>query len=175
MNDTRRPAQTLEAFARRSDMPDALKADVRAWVASLEALKLDLPADQGLATGRRMVNDAREHTLSVYDRRHLVDFIASITFVHRYLRSGTHNDLDVAEAYYLLGVAESYVSRSYWVSDTEYLLAASIRLAPKSAVAKQSLAFLEGYRSSVYNVTPARELPPDLQTNIDELRKLTGQ
>jgi len=42
-------------------------------------------------------------------------------------------------------------------------------------VAKQALAFLEGYRSSAYNVTPARELPPELQTNIDELRKLTEQ
>ncbi|MDH4037731.1 MAG: hypothetical protein OEX18_08700 [Candidatus Krumholzibacteria bacterium] len=175
LSDTRRPIQAFKEFVRRTDMPDALKADVRAWTASLETLKLDVPTSKELATGRNMVTQARAKTTSFSDRQQLVEFIASITFLHRYLSSDPESDVDVAEAYYLLGVAESYVSRSYWVSETEYLLAKAIRLVPKSGVAKDALAFLEGYRSSAYNVIPARELPPELQTNIDDLRKLTEQ
>jgi hypothetical protein len=175
MNDPKRPIPAFKTFVGRKDMPDALKADVNAWTASLEALNLNVPADKDLPTARRMVMDARQKTTSFSDRQHLVEFLASITLLHRYLRSDPPNKLDVAEAYYLLGVAESYSSHSSWVSQTEYLLAESIRMAPKSSVAKDALAFLEGYRSSAYNVIPAREVPLDMQINIDELRKLTEQ
>jgi hypothetical protein len=102
----------------------------------------------------------------------MVEFIGSITLVHRYLRSNPQNDVVLAEAYYLLGVAESYVSHSFWISETDYLLEKSIRQAPKSEVAKQALAFLEDYRSSTSNVTPARAVPEG-QTSIKDLRKLT--
>lgn len=175
MNDTKRPVHTLNEFILRPDIPDALKADVRAWIKSFETLNLSAKKGEELAAARRMVAEAMEKTASRSDRSHLVDFVASIALVHRYLRSQSQNDVDVAEAYYLLGVSESYVSRSYWVSETEYLLEKSIRMAPKSEVARQALAFLEDYRRSGDKVTPARAVPPELQTNIEELRKLTKQ
>jgi hypothetical protein len=175
MNDTKRPAETLKEFVRRPDMPDDVKGDVRAWIGSLEALDLQVSKGQELAAARRMVADAREKTKSRSDRSRLVDFIASITLVHRYLRSQPQDDKDVAESYYLLGVAESYVAHSYWISETNFLLEKAIRLAPKSDVAKQALAFLEDYTRSEYKVTPARAVPPELQTNLEELRKLTEQ
>jgi hypothetical protein len=156
-------------------MPEALKADARAWVASLETLKLDVAKGSELAAARQLVTQAKEKTKSPNDRSQLVNFVGSITLLHRYLQAGAGNDVDAAEAYYLLGVAESYVSHSYWVSETEFLLEKSIRTAPRSAVARQALAFLEEYRRSPYYVTPARPVPQELQTNIDELRKLTEQ
>ncbi len=173
MNDTKRPARALQEFVRRPDMPDAMKADVRDWIVSLEALKLDVPVDRELAAARNMVAEAEKKTVSRSDRSRLVDFVGSVTLLHRYLRSKPGSDVDLAESYYLLGVAESRISRSYWLSETDYLLEKSIRTAPKSAVARQALAFLEDYRRSA--AVPARPVPPELQTNIEDLRKLTGQ
>jgi hypothetical protein len=174
MNDTKRPAETLKRFAQRSDMPVSLKANVRAWIQSLESLKLGAPDGEEIAAARRMVADAQAGTTARSDRSRMVDFAGAITLVHRYLREGAHGDAEVAEAYYLLGVSESYVSRSDWLSETDYLLEKSIRTAPKSDVAKMALAFLEDYHRSGY-VVPAREVPAEMQTNIEELRKLTQQ
>lgn len=174
MNDSRRPVQTLEKFIGRPDMPDATRAEARDWIGSLQALNLGAAGSDQLAAAQRIVARATEET-SRSDRSHLVDFIGAIALVHRYLRSGPRNDLDIAEAYYLLGVSESHVSHSYWISETDFLLEKAVRQAPKSAVARKALAFLEEYRHSKYNVTPARAVPPELQTNIEELRKLTQQ
>jgi hypothetical protein len=171
MNDTKRPAAALGALAKRPDMPVSLKANVQVWLQSLESLKLNVPKGEELAVARAMVSTARERTTAASDRSRLVDFVGAITLLHRYLRDGGHTNMEVAECYYLLGVAESYVSHSDWISETDYLLEKSIRTAPKSGVAKQALAFLEEYHRSGY-VIPARENPANMQANIEELRKL---
>ena len=172
LSNTKRPVPVLDKFAARSDMPEDLRADARVWSESLQKLKLDVPKGEELATARSLVAQARDKTTSGSGREGLVDFIGAITVVHRYLRSGTANDAGTAEAFYLLGVSESYVPRSNWVSETEYLLERAIRLDPKSTVAIQSLAFLEGYRASANRVTPSRPVPLDMQTNLEELRKM---
>jgi hypothetical protein len=175
LNDVKRPVPTLEKFARRADIPDAAKKDANAWVGSLKTLNLGVPMGEELAAARGMVAKAGGKNASLTDRTHLVDFIASITLLHRYFRSNPSDDAGVAEAYYLLGVAESHVSRSYWVSETEYLLEKAIRVAPKSQAAKDALAYLEDYRRSLSSATPFPPVPPDTLANIDELRKLTEQ
>lgn len=172
VNDPHRPEATLERFLARPDMSDALKANVRAWTASLKTLTLDVAPGTELENARRLTAPGGKVTVA-QDRAHLVDYIASITLLHRYLRAGKHGDNEVAESYYLLGVAESHVSHSYWVTDTEYLLAQSVQTAPKSRVAKQALAYLEDYRKSARTVAPARPVPAELQVDIDALRKLT--
>ncbi|MCI0452295.1 MAG: hypothetical protein L0Z51_07875 [Candidatus Latescibacteria bacterium] len=174
MNDLKRPVPTLDKFVGRTDMPENVTTYARAWIGSLEALNLGVATGGELAAARRLVTDARKKSPTRNDRSGLVDFIGSITLLHRHLRSNPKDDVSVAESYYLLGVAESYVYRTYWVSETEYLLDHSIRVAPKSDVAKQAIAYLEEYRSSQTSV-PARVIPPDMQVNIEELRKLTEQ
>ena len=174
LNDTKRPVPPLQEFARRADMPEATRANARAWIGSLETLNLGVATGDELAAARRMVAGAREKTTSRSDPSRMVDFIGAITLVHRYLRTGPKEDVSVAEAYYLLGVAESYVSHSFWISETDYLLEKSIRQAPKSEVAKEALAFLDAFRRSAYDVTPARAVPQG-QTSIEDLRKLTEQ
>lgn len=171
MNDTKRPATTLTEFVKRPDMPETVKAQARVWIKSLETLNLEPAKGEELAAARRLVTAARAKTTSAADGSGMVEFIGSITLVHRYLRTNPQGDVVLAEAYYLLGVAESYVSHSFWISETDYLLEKSIRQAPKSEVAKQALAFLEDYRSSASSVPPARAVPE--QTSIEELRKLT--
>ncbi len=175
LSNTKRPGPVLEKFAARSDMPEGVRADAKTWIASLASLKIDVPKGGEMAAARALVAQARDKSTRGSSRAGLVDFIGAITLVHRYLQSGVKDDGATAEAYYLLGVSESYVPRSNWVSETEYLLEKAIRLAPKSTVAIQSLAFLEGYRNSANRVTPSRPVPADMQTDIEALRKMVEQ
>ncbi len=94
------------------------------------------------------------------------------TLLHRYVESGPENNVDVAEAYYLMGVAESRITRSYWISETDFLLEQAIRKAPKSPVAKQAYDFLAEYTISGHLETSAREVSPELKANMEELRAL---
>jgi hypothetical protein len=78
----------------------------------------------------------------------------------------------LAEAYYLLGVAESYISRSLWVSETAFFLETAIHLAPKSVHARQAYAFLEQYVLAGYTGSAGLHLPADVRVHLAELRRL---
>lgn len=172
LNDTKRPAATLKDFARRDDMPKDLMQAVNGWLDALSRVELNESKGEALTAGRSSIESAADATRSRSDRSQLVGFIVGITLLHRYLDSRPTDDVGIAEAYYLLGIAESYVTRSYWISETPFLLEKAIRQAPKSDIAKQAYAFLDHYMRSDYWVTPARPVPEELQTNLEELRKL---
>ena len=175
LGDTKRAAMTLQEYARREDVPARLKKEISHWVEALNALDLSEPEGKEMATAQTLVDEAVQNTMSRSDRTYLVEFITSTALVHRYLSTHPTDKLKIADAYYLLGLAESYIARSYWVSETPFLMEEAIREAPKSKTALKALAFLEDYTKSGYAVTPARSIPPDLQINLDELRKLTQQ
>lgn len=172
LSDTKRPVAVFEALVRRDDMPKNVKHDATQWIEDLGNLELDALKGKELDTAREMIEHAKVETGSRSDRAHLVDFVASITLLHRFLKTGPTDALQLAETYYLLGVAESYVSRSYWISETDFLLEKAIRQAPQSEIAKKAYAFLVDYTKSGYKVAPARSVPPELQANLDELRGL---
>ncbi|MDH3215992.1 MAG: hypothetical protein OEN01_06825 [Candidatus Krumholzibacteria bacterium] len=172
LDDTQHPVRAFEEFAERTDMPKNLMSSLEHWIETLNALDLHNVEVGELDAARGMVEHAVVDTRSGADRSQLVDFVAATTLLHRYLSTSPDDDLDVAEAYYLLGVAESYISRSYWLSETEFLLEKAIRRAPGSEVAKKAYAFLDEYTRSGYRVTPARAVSPERQANLDELRQL---
>jgi hypothetical protein len=78
----------------------------------------------------------------------------------------------LAEAYYLLGVAESYISRTLWISETEFFLETAIRLAPTSGPALQAYAFLEEYVLAQHMGSSGLHLPADVRARLEELRRL---
>ena len=74
-----------------------------------------------------------------------------------------------------MGVSESRITRSYWISETDFLLAQSIRTAPKSPVAKQAYDFLVEYTAAGHSEDSAREVSPELRADLEELRALIEQ
>jgi tetratricopeptide (TPR) repeat protein len=172
LNDTERPVAALKTFTERGDMPKDLVQDVDGWLVALGEVDFERVKGEELTAGRTLIEEAANNTVSRSDRSQLVGFIAGITVLHRYLDSRPTDDVGIAGAYYLLGIAESYIARSYWISETPFLLEKAIRLAPKSDVARQAYAFLDHYTHSDQGVTPARPVTPDLETNLEELRKL---
>jgi len=117
-----------------------------------------------------MIDKARASKRFAEDRTPLVQFIAAASLLHQYLQT-SQTPSERAEALYLLAIAESNITRSYWVSETSSLLEQAIGTAPKSAVAKEAYAFLEEYTLSGQAIT-AREVPENVQARLDSLRAM---
>jgi len=170
--EPQRAVRTFATFAVREDVPDNLRALIREWIRALGAVNLDVAPGDGLTVGRRLINESVARIRFPKDRTRQVEFIWAATLLHRYLREANGGDEQVAEAYYLLGVAESYISRSFWISETDYLLELAIRKAPHTQVARDAYDFLEEYTLAGHAVT-ARDVPEEVEKRLSELRALT--
>jgi tetratricopeptide (TPR) repeat protein len=172
LNDPQLANQTLKKYVQREDVPEPFKSLVNGWVAELNATNLDEAKGSELAVAKQLIESAEANRKHPSDRSRLVDYIVATTLLNRYIETAPSSDADVAEAFYLMGVTEARISRSYWISETEFLLDQSIRQAPKSEVAKQAYAFLAEYTISAHAETSAREVSPELRADLEELRKL---
>ena len=94
-------------------------------------------------------------------------------YLNRYLQQDLDGETErLVEAYYLLGVAESNISLSYWSSETEILLEKAIRTGPKSVYGRMAYNFLEEYTVSGYTGSSGVHIPRDVQERLDDLRAL---
>jgi hypothetical protein len=170
VGDTDRAIATLQTFIKRSDMPDELRKQVGLWISALGSL--DLAAAQGkeLETARSLVGEADvmvRRAPNTYPDR-LIEFIAASSLLHRYLQAASTYDDTIAEAYYLLAVAESQIAKSFWISETAFLLEKSIRQAPKTESAAKAYRALKEYVKAAQSTSAGDEMDIDL----DELQKL---
>jgi hypothetical protein len=170
-NNTERPAAAFRAYLERDDIPANMRALVTGWIETLERLDLEPGPGTEIAAARALISDAKLQERFVSDRKGLVDFVAAETILHRYLMSDPGDPTDVAEVYYLLAVAEANASRSYWISETAFLLEKVIRYAPQSPHAKEAYTFLEQYTVDGY---AGSTLPAHVDSKLQELRELAG-
>jgi hypothetical protein len=77
-----------------------------------------------------------------------------------------------ARAFYLLGLTETHIRISYWVSLAEHYLEMAIRTAPRSKVAREAFALLEQETLLAYGGSSGVMVPDDVQARLDELRRL---
>jgi hypothetical protein len=168
-----RAVKTLSVFQGRDDVAANTKDLISSWISDLETIDLASAEGNELFVARSTIEKARAAKRFAEDRTDLVEFIGAAALLHRYLQSGAEDVNSQSEAFYLLAVAESNISRSYWVSETASLLEQAIVTAPRSAVAKQAYAFLEQYTLSGHAVT-AREVPENVEQKLDSLRTLMG-
>jgi hypothetical protein len=92
--------------------------------------------------------------------------------LHRYIDSVPKQKEQLAEAFYLLGVSESHVNHSYWISETEYFLEVAIRMAPQAEFARSAFNFLEDLTTAGYSGSAGVNIPGDVKMRIEELRCL---
>lgn len=169
--DTERPATALKHYNDRSDLTPPNRRLVTDWRTALGEVKLDVKPGAEMAAAKKLADKAQAKRRFPGDRSPLVEYIAEAALLHRYLQAQNGGGETAAEAFYMLAVAESNISRSYWISETDFLLEQAIRSAPKSEVARQAYAFLEEYTLAGHAVT-AREMPENVQEHLDELRAL---
>jgi hypothetical protein len=173
-NDARRALHTLETFRQRPDVPFYLTEHLGSWVEALKEVHAVAAPDDILPYARTLIREGQQRNRFLADRLGLVHFVTASGLLHRYVDTSTVTGTPLAEGYYLLGVAESYISRTLWMSETEFFLETAIRLAPQSVHARKAYAFLEEYVLVGYTGSAGLHLPADIQARLAELRRLVN-
>ena len=172
LGDFAGPARALEQFAKRDDLNNALRADVTAWIAALHSVPLIAPDAPPLPRAKTLLRKADDDARFPSDRMVLVHYFAASSLLNLFVAERPTGGAEVAEAYYLLGLIESRVGRSIWISQTESFLEAAIRAAPEQPVAEQAYDLLEEFLVSGYTGSAGTNIPPEEMRLLRELRAL---
>jgi hypothetical protein len=170
-NDPARALRTFSALAKRKDLPPALRENVAAWIASLRELQRRSASGPPLAQARALLAEAQDTARHPDDRSALVLYLAASGILYR-MTDGEPSRPELGEACYLLGVIESRIGRSFWLSQTEFFLEQAIRLAPQRPFANDALELLEEFLISGNTGAEGSEVPPEVRARLDELRGL---
>lgn len=174
--DTARATATLEAFARRRDVPLYLSEYVRTWLAAIKSQALSPDGGDVLARARTLIEQGVAVQIYPGDRRGLVPFIAASGLLHRYLNppagAAPIEAPGKCHAYYLLGLAETGISRLSWISEVEYFLETSIRTCPGTALSREAYIALEERILTSYSGSSGLDVPPDIEGRLEELERL---
>jgi hypothetical protein len=171
--DFARPQRALSAFAKREELREGLREEVTQWVADLREFGARPPAE-GLVAARELVEQTEALAPQRGEHALLVRYEVASGALHRYVASLPAGDPRAAEAYYWLGVIESRVGRSFWLSQTEPYLEAAIRLAPGDPIADRAYALLEEFVVGGYTGSSGEHVPPDVKAWLAELQTLIG-
>ena len=171
--DPKRALNTLEELSKRSDLPKFMAREVTAWKTSLKKLAQDV-AKKGneLKRAESIVQNARRTMEYPMDRTGLVDYVVASGLLNRFMMEQSVKAVQMAEAYYLLGITESLIGRSTWLTQTDYYFEAAVRAAPKSKFAVKAFDALEQQLLMEYSGSGGTHLPEDVQSNLEELRGL---
>jgi hypothetical protein len=172
-NDPARADATLARFATRPDLSPALRGELTHWRGSLARLAKRGAVPDPVATARAEIDTAEKLRPEQDERDALVDYLDASALLHRHLADGSSPRASQAEAYELLGVIETRIGRSFWLSQAEAYLETAIRLAPGQPVARRSYALLEEFLTAGYSGSGGTHLPPDLRDKLAELRGIS--
>jgi mono/diheme cytochrome c family protein len=165
--DLDRSAAALERFRRRGDLSPALRSDVDGWIRALRSLAARDPSGSPLDDAEALIGDD-EHMGEESGR--LVELLEASGMLHRALAAGGLAKPDRARAYYLLGVVETRIGRSYWLSEAEAYLETAIRLAPGEPIARRAYGLLDEFLVAGYSGSGGTHVPPDLHAKLEQLR-----
>jgi hypothetical protein len=177
-----RPAATLRGFAERPDLPAYLRLDVLRWVDALGSLSRRARSSPPprIEDAAEVLSEARDLMRFPSDRQALVHYIVATALLQRVLENPA-TDAKKARAYYLLGLAELRIGRSYWLGLSEFLLETAIRLDPGGDAARQAYALIEEETLYTYSLgvsdggvvdeRKVPELPLEVEQRLADLRR----
>src|SRR5215510_7040734 len=137
-NDFPRAITVLTQFLERPDVPAVLRDQLRSWVNALIELQSHGPIDETLSRAHTLIETGQRRNRFPADHQGFVHFVVASSLLHRWLTPPPTNTSTLAEAYYLLGITETYISRTSWLSEAPFFLETAIRLAPMFAVATKA-------------------------------------
>jgi tetratricopeptide (TPR) repeat protein len=161
---------SLERLAARKDLPSRLKPRLKSWIEALESLET-VPEGSAVEQARKLVEPVLADSRASGSTE-LVRLIAASGLLHRYVATTLDLPKRVGEAYYLLGVIESRVGRSFWASQAEFFLETAVRMGPKQPYAEAAFALLEEFLVSGYTGAAGTHVPADVVERLRELDEL---
>jgi hypothetical protein len=173
-NDFPRAMTVLAQFLERPDVPVVLRDQLLSWINALRDLQSHGPLDAALSRARTLIETGQRRNRFPADHQGFVYFVVASSLLHRFLATQPTPTSALAEAYYLLGITETYISRTSWLSEAPFFLETAIRLDPKSSVATQAYDVLNTYILTEYTGSLGTRVPSDVQEHLEELRRLRG-
>jgi hypothetical protein len=167
-----RARQALESFLERSDPPPYLAARVQTWTLALGELQGRGTLVANLPTARALIEEGRLRNEFPADTRGVVHFVAASGLLLRFLEGHDGRGDGEAEAYFLLGVAESHISSSLWTDQTDFFLETAIQLRPHSELAVRAYSFLLEYVIAKHSGASGTFVPDTVRTYLDNLGAL---
>ena len=173
-NDFPRAITVLTQFLERPDVPAVLRDQLLSWINALTELQSHRPVDDALARARTLIETGQHRNRFPADQQGFVHFVVASSLLHRFLTTPPTDTRALAEAYYWLGIAETFISRTSRLSEAPFFLETAIRLAPTSPMASQAYDVLNLYILTEYTGSLGTRVPSDVQEHLDELRRLLG-
>jgi len=161
---------SLERLAARKDLPKRLQPKLKIWIEALQSLEA-VPESSAIEQARELVKPVLEDSRASGSTE-LIRLIAASGLLHRYVASTLDLPERVGEAYYLLGVIESRIGRSFWASQAEFFLETAVRMGPKERYADAAFALLEEFLISGYTGSAGTDVPPDVVERLQKLDEL---
>jgi hypothetical protein len=171
--DPDRVIRHLKQFAARADLPHYLRNHVEEWIADLQRTKQLLDSKKPLADARKLVRRSPPSEARPLSRDATVTDLVASSLLLRFIDSMEGTARERAEAFYLLGVAESRGIDSPWIPQAATHLEMAIRLAPDAPFAESAyLALEESLYLDYGGVSGETPLPIDISTKLEELRDM---
>ncbi len=172
-SDFNRPKKLLLNIAERPKTPLHVKQLVLKWNEQLETYDKSTPlADITLPGIRKTIESGKLQMEFPKDRDGLIHYITANAMLNRYVNGNPSTSTDMAEAYYLMGVTESLLGHSFWVSRQDFYLETAIRLAPGSNFSPKAYALLEDSLVSGFTGSAGTNIPLDVSDLLHELKAL---
>lgn len=158
----------------RTDLPDYLKNYLVFWIKSLEDIvngKLSVPIN--IPQAQKLVSFGEKLQNFPADRSGLVYFILARSILEQVINGNVKLSSEkLSEVYYLLGLIELTIERTFWISQVDNYLELSIREAPKSESAFKAYNLLEENIYHEFTGSSGTQIPTDKQILLSELNKL---
>jgi len=169
-NDPDRALATLLALSRRDDLSATLRTNVAAWIADLQALDRKASGSR-VARAREHIAQAETRSRYPNDRLGLIHYVVASGLLNREAAEHPAPGPELAEIYYLQGLIESRIGRTFWLSETEFLLETAIELDPGGPHAEAAYELLEEFTLSGYSGSDGVHVPEEVQRRLDALRE----
>lgn len=171
--DMERPRKVIEGVIKEQRLPSIIRHDMEGWAQALKDLqKSDIKGKDDLEKARFVMERGKQLMDYPTDRAGVVHYLYASSLLNQFLASKPTDKLKVAEAYYLLGSTELLVGRSYWLSQADRFLEASIRTAPQLPTARKAYALLEENITLGYTGSSGTRIPADVAAKLKELSDL---
>jgi hypothetical protein len=172
--DPERAEKLLEKLEKQPQIPPDLRRQIGPWLATLRAEGKVVHEPPTLTRARALIASGKKVRDYPYSKAGLMDDLLASSVLHRLIEDPALGKPERAEAYYLLGVSDSQVRSSPWLSDSAWYLATAVLTAPHTRIAQRAFETYEDMMILEWSGSSGTNLPPDVLEDLDRLRALAA-
>jgi hypothetical protein len=172
--DPERAAKLLEKLDKRPETTPDVRRELEPWSTTLRSQGKALREKPSLARAREFVEAGRRARPYAYSRAGLIDDLLASSILHSLLEDAKQPAGERAETFYLLGLTDTQVRASPWLSDAAWYLTSAIETAPHSTVAQKAFDAYEDLTLLSWSGSGGTNVPADVMAELDRLRALAA-